>query len=96
MARDRASKGPKRIRVHLSAPGAAPEQVASIWVEETAALKDGRLGVKLLYDYPDLKPAQGWTLEHDGKTYTVERVSGQNLQVAAQASPQSREETSES
>lgn len=81
MAKQR-SKGPRKIRVHLSAPGQSPEAAASIWVEETAREQGGKLGVRLLHDYPDCKPAPGWTLEHEDKVYTVERVSGGNLQCA--------------
>jgi len=91
MARDR-TKGPRKIRVHLSAPGTPAEQAASIWVEETAPLAAGKFQVKLLHDYPDMKPAAGWTLLHDGRAYTVERVSGASLQCVAQAKASGGEE----
>lgn len=37
-------------------------------------------GFELLFDYPDMKPAAGWRVESDSKTYRVDAVSGKALQ----------------
>lgn len=50
----------------------------SIWMVKEDS-EDNTVQFTLRHSYPDMKPAPGWLVEHDGKTFVVRQVAGLTL-----------------
>jgi len=72
----RVEQAKKTVHVQMFAPGVA-EAAASIKV--TVDRADGAAVLGMLFDYPDMKPAVGWSVVGDGLNLIVSGVDGRTL-----------------